>query len=281
MALSRHVTNYPPGHPNYAGTFDEEVESIRSTTLEDLRAFHEDFWGPQHGNVVVVGDFDVEQVRAALGAAFGDWVSPHPFTRVAAPFYDPPAEEIVIETPDKANAVFFAQQNFRLRDSDPDYPALILAGYMLGGGVLNSRLARRIRVEEGLSYGIGGGISGHPVDPVGQFSASAIYAPENAGPLQDAFDDVIADVLRDGFTEDELRTAQQGWLEGRQLGRAQDSGLAGALSQGLYFDRTLVYDAELEDRVRSMTLGEVNRAVRERLDRSKITIVRAGDFAGR
>jgi zinc protease len=280
MELARHMTNYPPGHPNYAGTFDEQLASLQATTLEDARAFYEDFWGPQHGNVVVVGDFDETEVRAAIEEGFGDWQSPHPFARVAAPFYEAPAEEIVIETPDKANAVFIAQQNLPLRDTDSDYPALILAGYMLGGGVMNSRLARRIRVEEGLSYGVGGGFSGHPVDPVGQFGASAIYAPENAEALETAFNEVIEGVLRDGFTEDELRTAQQGWLEGRQLGRAQDSSLAAALSQGLYFDRTLIFDAELEDRVRAMTLGEVNRAVRARLDPSNMTIVKAGDFGG-
>ncbi|MGD8870233.1 MAG: pitrilysin family protein [Gemmatimonadota bacterium] len=278
MELARHMTNYPPGHPNYAATFDEQLEDIESTTLDEVRAFYQDFWGPQHGDIVVVGDFDEGAVRAAIEEAFGDWTSPHDFTRVATRFYDPPADEIVIETPDKANAVFLAQQNLRLSDTDPDYPALVLAGYMLGGGFLNSRLARRIRVEEGLSYGIGAGIGGHPVDPRGQFFAQAIYAPENEEALQTAFDEVLESTLRDGFTEDELQTAKQGWLEGRQLGRAQDSSLAGALSQGLYFDRTLTFDAELEDRVRSMTLDEVNRVVRERIDPSKITIVKAGDF---
>jgi zinc protease len=278
MELARHMTNFPPGHPNYAGTFDEQLASLRATTLDDARAFYDDFWGPQSGNVVVVGDFDEAEVRAVVEEAFGDWRSPHPFTRVAAPFYDPPAEEIVIDTPDKANAVFIAQQNLRLSDTDPDYPALVLAGYMIGGGVLNSRLARRIRVEEGLSYGIGGGIGAHPVDPVGQFTASAIYAPENVDALEAAFTDVIEGVVRDGFTEEELRTAKQGWLEGRQLGRAQDSSLAGQLSQGLYFDRTLVFEAELEDRVRAMTLAEVNRSARTYLDPSRMTIVKAGDF---
>ena len=35
--------------------------------------------------------------------------------------------------------------NIPLRDDDPDYPALVLGNYMLGGGFLNSRLAVRIR----------------------------------------------------------------------------------------------------------------------------------------
>ena len=85
-------------------------------------------------------------------------------------------------------------------------------------------------------------------------------------------------VLRDGFTEEELQTAKQGWLENRQLARAQDSSLAALLSQGLYFDRTLAFDEQLEQRVRAVTLGEVNRVTRERLDPAKLTIVKAGDF---
>ena len=76
----------------------------------------------------------------------------------------------------------------------------------------------------------------------------------------------------------QLQTAKQGWLESRQYGRAQDSSLAGALSQGLYFDRTLAFDQQLEDRVRAVTLEDVNRVARARIDLSKLTTVKAGDF---
>jgi zinc protease len=86
-------------------------------------------------------------------------------------------------------------------------------------------------------------------------------------------------VIADGFTQEELDAAKQGWLESRQLSRAQDSQLAAALSQALYFDRTLMFDADIEARVRGLTLGDVNQAVRDRIDLSTMTIVKAGDFA--
>jgi len=279
IALGRHMSQVPVGHPSYVETMEESAAAMAAVTLDEARTFYEDFWGPQNGSLVVVGDFDEVEVRQALEEAFGDWQSPHGFTRVASSFYDPPQETITVETPDKANAMFFAQQNFELRDTDPDYPALIMAGYMIGGGALDSRLARRIRVQDGLSYGVGGSISGHPVDPVGQFSAFAISAPENAAAVEAAFTEELEKVLAEGFTEEELATAQQGWLEGRQLARAQDGSVAGMLATGLYFDRTLMFDAEMEERVRSLTLEEVNQAIRNRLDMDKITIVKAGDFA--
>ena len=66
--------------------------------------------------------------------------------------------------------------NLALRDDDPDYPALTLGNYMLGGGFLNSRLLARIRGKDGLSYGVGSQlpatISTRPAS-----SRIAIYAP--------------------------------------------------------------------------------------------------------
>ncbi|MFQ5538490.1 MAG: M16 family metallopeptidase [Gemmatimonadota bacterium] len=280
IELSRHMDPWPKGHPRYTGTIDEQIADAQAVTLDQVRSFYSDFYGPQSGNIVVVGDFDPEEIRSVITETFGDWESPHPYQRIASTFKDVPAENVSIETPDKANAIFLAQQNLELRDTDPDYPALTLAGYMIGGGVMNSRLARRIRVKDGLSYGVGGGISAHPIDPVGQFAAFAIYAPENAARLEAAFREEMEKVLDEGFTEEELQTAKQGWLESRQLSRAQDPSLASQLSSNLYFDRTFAFAKDLEEKVGALSVDEVNAAVQRFLDLEKITIIKAGDFAG-
>ena len=280
IALGRHMNPVPPGHPNYTETVDEAVAEMEAVTLADTRAFYEDFYGPQLGTLGLVGDFDAAEMRAVIEEAFGDWMSPHPAVRVATEFVDPPAVELQIETPDKANAIFVAQQNLSLRDDNPDYAALVLGGHMIGGGVMNSRLAKRIRQEDGLSYGVGGGISGHPVDASGSFLAFAIYAPENAEALEAAFQEEMQKVLDGGFADEELDVAKQGYLQSRQLSRAQDPSLVGVLTQGLYFDRDLTWDADLENRIQAVTVEEVNAAVRRYLDLSKMTIVKAGDFEG-
>ncbi|MCH1570803.1 MAG: insulinase family protein, partial [Longimicrobiales bacterium] len=139
----------------------------------------------------------------------------------------------------------------------------------------------RIRNQDGLSYAVQAVISGHPVDAAGQFLAVAIFAPENVDKVETALMEELEKVVTGGFTTEELDGARNGWLEGRQLNRAQDNSLAGAIAQNLYFGRTFQFDEELESRVQSITLEEVNQAIRDRLDLSKLTIVKAGDFANK
>ena len=278
-ALGRHMSPALPGHPSYTATVEERVAQVEAVTVEEARAFHRDFYGPQLGTLALVGDFDAQEIRGVIEEVFGDWESPYAATRINTEFFDAPAEVLRIETPDKANAFLFAQQNLALRDDHADYPALVLAGYMIGGGFLNSRLAARIREQDGLSYNVSAQISGHPIDENGSFFAVSIQAPENAEKVEAALREEIQRVLDDGFTDDELDIAKQGYLQSQQLGRAQDGSLVTILTQGLYFDRTLAWHAEFEARIRDLTVEDINAAVGRHLDLNKMTIVKAGDFA--
>ena len=99
--------------------------------------------------------------------------------------------------------LFVAGLNLSIRDDDPDYPALTLGNYMLGGG-LNSRLFRRIRQKEGLSYGVGSQFIASSLDKNGTFMGFAIYAPQNVRKLETAFKEELEGALG-GFTPKNLQ----------------------------------------------------------------------------
>src|SRR6185503_4247699 len=106
----------------------------------------------------------------------------------------------------------------------------------------------------------------------GSFMTFAIYAPENAAKLEAAFREEIARVLKDGFEAREVEEARSGWLQSRQVGRAQDAALAGLLAQDLYLTRTLAWDADLEKRVQALTPDQIAAALRRHIDPEKITV---------
>jgi zinc protease len=270
---------WPKGDPRYTATPDEDIAEIKAARLEDAKAFYKDFYGASHGEVAVVGDFEPKEIQTLAGELFGGWKSAKAFTRVPRPYQEVAAVSNSFEAPDKANAFFIAGENLAVQDTDPDYPALVLGNYMLGGGFLNSRLAVRIRQKEGLSYGVGSQISASPLEKSGSFLTYAIYAPQNAARLEAAFQEEIARVLKDGFEAKEIQEARAGWLQSRQVSRAQDAALARTLSTDLYLDRTLKYDEDLEKKVGALTGGEILAALKKNLDPAKISMFKAGDFA--
>jgi zinc protease len=279
VALQRHLRPYPKGDVRYVQTLDEAIAELRAATVGDARTFYADFYGASNGELAVVGDFDAQEIASLTTELFSDWKAARPYARITETFKDVPASDEALQTPDKANAFFVAGTNLDIRDDDPDYPALVLGNYMLGGGFLNSRLATRIRQKEGISYGIGSQLQASSIDRNGAFIVRAIYAPENAARLQSAFKDEIARALKDGFASDEVKAAQAGWLQSRQVGRAQDAELASRLTTLSYLNRTVAWDAQLEQRIEALTPAEVQAALVRHIDPSRFSIVKAGDFA--
>jgi zinc protease len=194
--------------------------------------------------------------------------------KVQNPF---PLDETIL-TPDKPNASFQAGLSVDVAQDDPEYAALLVGNYMLGGD-FNSRIVARLRQREGVSYGAGSSVIVEPWgDRAGRFTASAIAAPENMARLERAFREELALALEHGFREDELKAAKAGLLQTRQIDRAEDFSLAVTLRQYLLLDRTLDWDRQLDERLARVTAAEVLAAMRKHLDPAKLSVVKAGDF---
>jgi zinc protease len=279
LELQRHLRPWPKGDIRYVSTTEESIADVKAVTLDEAKKFYTEFYGASNGELAVVGDFDAAEISKLASELFGSWKSPRPFTRVGDTYRDIPAVNKSLETPDKANAFFMAGLNVNVQDTDPDYAALVLGNYMLGGGFLNSRLATRVRQKEGLSYGISSQFQASSLDRTGLFMVLAIYAPQNAEKLETAIKEEIDRALTDGFTEDEIKAAKAGWLQSNQVTRAQDNSLAGRLNTVAYLNRTLAWDAELESIVSSLTPAEIKAAMVKHISPAKISFVKAGDFA--
>ena len=277
-AFQRHMDPYPADDVRYTQTLEEEIAQVKAAKLEDIKKFYADFYGSASVQASVVGDFDDREISALITELFGSWKSPAEYERVPSEYQEVEPVNQAFEAPDKPNAFFIAGQNLKLRDDNPDYPALLLGNYILGAAS-NSRLNTRIREKDGLSYGVGSSLGASPIDESGAFTAFAICAPENEEKLEAAFKDEIQRMLKDGFTAEELETAKKGIFQARQVSRAQDSELSGRLRAYLYLDRTLKWDQEFEAKLLALTPQQVSDAMRKYIDLSKMTIMKAGNFA--
>jgi zinc protease len=280
-AIDRQFNIYPKGDPRYAPTMQESIDDIKAVTLDDVKRYHRTFYAANRAQFAIVGDFNEDEVTGAIQAAFANWRNDTPWKRLTREYRDIPSKTITIETPDKENAVLMARMNIDVNQNDADYAALQLADYIFGGAAgFDSRLTARIRVKEGLSYGVGSQAAGTIFDRAGTWTVDATAAPQNIAKVESALHEELEKVLKDGFTDEEIAKAKSGWVQRYAQNRVQDQSLASRLLSHLDSGRTfLTWDKAFEARMQAVTPEAARAVLRKYLDPKKLTIVKAGDFA--
>jgi zinc protease len=277
-ALNEHFDIYPKGDIRHETTLAEDMADIQAAKLDDLKAFHREFYGTVPAEMAIVGDFDAKEIAPLVDGLFGAWKAPMHVAPVLRKHADIAPMHATLNTPDKENGFYTARMNLDLNVDDPDYPALMLADYIFGGGGgLKSRLMDRIRQKDGLSYGGGTQLVAGDLDRAGMFAISAIAAPQNLARVDAAVREELVRALKDGFTAAELAGAKSGLMQQRIQTRTDDGALAAGWTSYLYRGRTFDWSAEFERRLMAVTPAQLNAAFRKALDPAKLSVVMAGD----
>ncbi len=280
VLMRRTQAPYPSDNIRYVPTLEERIERYKAVSVDQLKQVHSQLLNGENGEVAAVGDFDPKELSAAIEQILTGWKSSVAFQRIGNPARtDIAGKSQEILTPDKANAVYVSGEQIAMRDDHPDYPSLVIGNFILGGGSLSSRLADRVRQQEGLSYGVGSNIGSHPIDERTAFSIFAITNPGKRDRVVEVIDEELKKMADKGVTQEELDRAKEGYLQNEQLSRTDDRSLAALLSSAAFAGRTLSYDAEFEKRIAQLTIKDVNEAFRKHIDLSRLLIVTAGDFA--
>ena len=279
-AVSRRVNPYPPEHPRYVSTVEENVARYESLQLSEVTELHEQFLGGAHGELAIVGDFDVGEIRPILEDMLGDWTPGHEYAwipRIGQVKLDDTRIEIL--TPDRENATYFAATVFPMNNTHPDYGALVIGADIFGGSGLSSRLGDRVRQEEGLSYSVGASLVAQSLDERTIFYIYAITNPANMTKVEDVISEEMGLLLADGVTADELDSARNSYLKRQTVNWSNDAQLAATLTGLLFADRDMGYYVELRDEVLGLTPRHVNGALIRWIEPERITRAVGGDFA--
>lgn len=278
-AMQRKLITFPKEDIRYIPTIDESIERVKGTTLEQVKTLFSKQIAAQAGELVAVGEFDQTVVSNTFAPILKDWKSDVPYKRIDRELktVEKGGTE-VINTPDKANAIFLAGMALSMNDSDPDYAAMTMGNYLLGGAPLASRLSNRVRGEKGLSYGVGSFFQADSTDKAGMVQIFAITNPVNMQKVDATIAEEVGKFLKDGVSLEELDSGKKGYIDSLKVQRTSDAGLAGQLANGLFIGRKFDYYTELEKKIEALSPSEIQKAYQKLLDPKKLTIIQAGDF---
>src|SRR5262245_51168020 len=277
--LERALSPYDKDDVRYVPTIEESIARGEGVTLDQIRNLYLTQVGATKGELAVVGDFDPDATLTKVKEILAGWESKVPVRRIErkSPADRSGAKEDIL-TPDKANATYLAGVAFPLKETDPDFAALRLGNFILGGGTLSSRLGDRIRQKEGLSYGAVSQFNANAQDPVASLTISVNTNPVNMEKVDVAAVEELERFIADGPSLTELEDAKKAYLEAQKVGRTGDAAIAGQIVSHLNLGRTFAHEVEMEKRIAALTPQDIHAAFKKYVDPKKLVIIRAGDL---
>ncbi|PQJ82829.1 M16 family metallopeptidase [Polaribacter glomeratus] len=270
------------GHPLYLESLEENAASIETLTINDLKKYHQDFYGISNSaNLIVIGDLDESKLEQFFQNEFKNFKSTKPFTEIPNAFFVNKGTNESINTPDKKNAFTFGILTAKTSQDSQDFAALQIAGSIFGGGFLSSRVANRLRQKDGVSYGVGGRVTvdNNKDNENSMIMVYAIYAPQNAAKVQLGFKEEIALFMKDGITQDELDTAIKGWVQAENVSRAKDDELLNVINDNIFYNRDLNFQKNIENNVKKLTVEDVNKVIKKYFKTiDNWSFINGGDF---
>jgi len=256
--------NSPYGHP-VEGT----KESVSKLTREGIVRSYRSYYRPNSAILTVVGDITDGEIKTKLIPRLEKWsmgeIPKLPF----ATTFEKGQKTVKIDRPiTQANVIL---GHAGVSRENPDFYALTVMNYILGGGGFASRLMEEIRNKRGLAYSVASFF-----DP-GKYPGSFQIVLQTKNPsAKEAISlslQQMERIQKDLVSEKELEGAKK-YLIGSFPMRLDTQGkLANFLSQVEYFGLGLNYPEKYPSLIRSVTREDVLRVAKKYLHPKKCVLV--------
>ena len=243
--------------------------SVKGLEQQSLRAFYERYYRPNRTILSVVGDISHQDIARALNEAFRSWAKGEPATPPVAPSKIGSAETIRVNKDlTQANIVLGHEGVGR---ENPDYYAIQVMNYILGGGGFSSRTLDSIRNERGLAYSVYSYFSAEK----GHGTFELVMQTKNDTALE-AIRIAKAEIHRmreELVTEGELSDAKDYLTGSFPLRFDTNRRVANFLAQVEYFQLGLDYPERYPDLIQKVTREDVRRVAQTYLKPEKLITV--------
>jgi zinc protease len=257
-----------------------EYKTIKAISRGDIVSFHRQFFQPESVILGVWGDFAANDVRAVIDRAFGSWQrggQPRP----EAPEVDPAARDrrgIHFINKEDVNQSWVVIGGLAGKRNDPDFYALTVMSYVLGGG-FTSRLVDQVRTNQGLAYTVFSGWNAE-WDYPGIFITVGGTKSETTVQMLDSMRTEIQKLAASGATEDEISRAKDAILKGFAFEFDSRGKVVRRIMAYEYYGYPADTLQKYMDNIGKVTKEDVQRVARQALDGDKFITLVLGNQKG-
>jgi zinc protease len=255
-------------HP-YAS--EASVESVEAISRDDLIAFHATHYVANRAVIAMIGD--VSRAEADAIARQLSQRLPQGKDLPAMPNVEfAKAQEEWIAHPASQSHILIGAP--ALERGDPDYFALTVGNYVLGGGGFVSRLMREVREQRGLAYSVYSYFN--PLQQAGPFQIGLQTQKEQSEEALKVVRKVVADYLSEGPSEKELRAAKDNLIGGFPLRIDNNRKILDNIAAIGYYNLPLDYLDTWTDNVAKVRVSDIKAAFKRKLALERFNTVVVG-----
>ncbi|MEW6416917.1 MAG: pitrilysin family protein [Nitrospirota bacterium] len=257
------------GHP-YGRVIEGSVEIIDKIKREDLIKFHSDYFLPNNSILSIVGDLTSEELETLIKKYLSEWKKAEFPLRVGEKLSNEKKKKVIKIDKDLTQANIIIG-NLGISRDNPDFYAVSVMNYILGGGGFASRLMQSIRDEMGLAYDVHSFFSAYKEE--GSFQVSIQTKNESANTVVDEILKQIERIKKERVSDQELSDAKS-YLTG-SFPRRLDTNrkIADFLVNVEFYNLGLDYVEKYPDYINSVTKEDVLRVAQKYLNSENYVLV--------
>lgn len=274
MASKAFMTAVYGDHP-YALDTSGEPETVAALKREDLVRFYRRHYGASNAVIAMIGDLkrdEAERIAERLSAGLPKATEPAPLPEVRYP-----QRARLEHIPHPATQSHILMGYPGVRRGDPDYFALYVGNYILGGGGFVSRLTEEVREKRGLAYSVYSYFM--PLQRLGPFQIGLQTKADQGDEALEVVRETLRSFLRQGPTEAELEAAKQNIIGGFPLRLDSNSKILQYLAVIGFYDLPLTYLDDFNREVGQVTTAQIRDAFQRRVDLDRLATVIVGGEA--
>lgn len=259
-------------HP-YAHPVLGDPSTLAALKPADLQKFYQRYYTAENAIIAIVGNFTLEEAKkisAELTAPLNKGAPAEKLPSISK--NGSHTQHIAFPS----NQTHLLMGQIALSRSDPDYFALSVANYILGGG-MTSRLFKAVRGEHGLAYNVGSGFA--PTQEPGPFYVKLQTENSQKQKAVDLVKKMLAEFMAQGPSKEEITAAQHYLVQNFILKLSSNQATAAALIDIGFYGLPLDYLSTYQSKLQSVTQEQIQKALNKHLSPERFILITVGKDA--
>jgi zinc protease len=250
--------------------------SYESVTGADLKTAHAEYFFPENIILAASGDFDRSELKNKINKIMSGWKNKNlKIPSFAKNFPQPEPGIYFIQK--QINQGYISLGHLGIEDNNPDYFAVQVMNFILGGGSFTSRITMKVRSDEGLSYNQGSRFEyrwGFP----GTFSGYVQTKSSTVGYAISLILDEFSRIRNEPVKDSEMDTAINYYLESFSNSFESSQRTMSTFADLEMTGKPMAYYKTYRDNIRAVTKAKIQEVANKYIHPDKVVIMIVGDF---